>query len=239
MSSEAQTAVIVGVGPGLGTALARRLAEEEMKLALVARSKDRISKLAEELDFIASEATAYVADATKESDVRNLFEAVSEDLGLPDLVIFNAGASQRRSILEVGTSDLEDQWRQNCLGGFLVGREALRMMVPRGEGTLLFSGSTGSVSAAAGFAGFSVGKFGLRALAQSMAREVGPLGVHVGHIVIDGEILSERNRQALVDRSPDEFLTPEATAEAFLQLHRQKRSAWSFEMDLRPWKERF
>ncbi len=239
MSETVQTAIVVGVGPGLGAAIARRFAEEEMKVAVVARTKDRITKLAEELDFIGTACKPYLADATKESEVRHLFEAVREDFGEPDVVIYNVGAIQRRSILEVDPDDLLDQWRLNCLGGFLVGREALRMMVPRGSGTLLFTGATASLRASAGYAGFAVGKFGLRALAQSMAREVGPLGVHVAHLVVDGEILSERNRQALVDRTPEEFLTPEATAETYVQLHRQKKSAWTFELDLRPWKERF
>lgn len=234
-----QTAVVVGVGAGLGSAIARRFAEEEMNVAVVARATDRIGKLAEELDFIAAACVPFVADATKESEVRHLFEAVNDTFGIPDVVVYNVGAIQRRSILEVGADDSIDQWNQNCLGGFLTGREALRQMVPRGSGTLLFTGATASLRASAGFAGFAVGKFGLRALAQSMAREVGPLGVHVAHVVVDGEILSERNRQALVDRSPDEFLTPEATAEAYIQLHRQKKSAWTFELDLRPWKERF
>lgn len=234
-----EIAVVVGVGPGLGAALSKRFAEAGMRVALVARSDVRTSPLAQELDFIGDAARAYRCDATKEADVRQLFEDVRKDLGEPDLVVYNVGSFSRTSILETGFVDFEDDWKSNCFGGFLVGREAARIMVPRGSGTILFTGASASLRGGAGFANLAVGKFGLRALAQSMARELQPKGVHVAHVVIDGMVLSERSNVELATRSPDSFLSPDAVAGVYYDVHRQKRSAWTLEIDLRPWVEKF
>jgi NAD(P)-dependent dehydrogenase (short-subunit alcohol dehydrogenase family) len=154
-------------------------------------------------------------------------------------VVYNAGAFQRASILEASTADFERCWRFGCLGGFLAGREAAKIMVARGSGTILFTGATASLRGSAQFFNLAVGKFGLRALAQSMARELGPQGVHVAHVIIDGQIASPRYADLIKERGPDALLDPNAIADTYYQLHCQARSTWTQEIDLRPWVERF
>lgn len=180
-----------------------------------------------------------MCDVAERSSVEALWEAVGRDIGPPDLVIFNAGAFAPGSILEIDPVDFERCWRVGCLGGFHVGQLAAKAMVQKRAGSILFTGATASLRGSARFANLAVPKFGLRALAQSMARELGPQGIHVGHIIIDGQIGSERYRELAAERGPDALLSPDAIAEAFYQLHIQQRSAWTFELDLRPWVERF
>lgn len=229
------SALVVGAGPGLGAALARRFAAGGLGLAVAARDKARLAAVAK-----AVPARAYPCDATSEAAVARLFERVEKELGPLEAVLYNAGAYAPGTVLETSAQEFERCWRQGCLGGFLVGREAARRMALRGRGTILFTGATASLRGGAGFANLAVGKFGLRALAQSMARELGPRGVHVAHVIIDGQIEAEhrpgRRRQ---DRGADAFLHPDAIAEAFWQLHAQPRSAWTLELDLRPWVEKF
>ncbi len=234
------TAVIVGVGAGLGAALARRFANARMNVALAARTVDKIEPFAEEINNYGTiTARAYGCDATAAGDVDKLFGQVVEDLGPPDLVVYNAGAFMRGTVLEITAEDFERCWRIGCFGGFLVGQAAARLMVERGKGTIIFTGATASLRGGANFANLAVGKFGLRALAQSMARELGPQNVHVAHAIIDGQILSERYAHLEDERGPDSLLAPEAIAEAYFQLHHQARSAWTQELDLRPWSEKF
>ena len=231
-----EVAVIVGVGPGLGSALGRRCVEAGMSVALAARSPAVVTALAQELG---PGAQGLTCDATDEGQVERLFAAVERQLGPPRLVIYNAGGFHRQSILSSSKEDFERGWRVGCLGGFLVGRAAARGMAERGEGTILFTGATASIRGSAQFQNFAVGKFGLRALAQSMARELQPRGVHVAHIIIDGAIEGERSRSASQVAAADSQLHPTAIAAAYLQLHKQERSAWTHEIDLRPWTERF
>lgn len=232
-------ALIVGVGGGLGAALGRRFAKAGMAVALAARSGKTSEPLAAEITGAGGTARAYAADATDEAAVAGLFERLGGDLGAPDLVVYNAGAYQRTSILDADAEDFERCWRTGCFGGFLVGREAARGMAARGAGTIIFTGATASLRGSAGFMNLAVGKFGLRALAQSMARELGSKGVHVAHAIIDGQIDGPRHADQVKERGPDALLAPDAIAEAYYGLHTQHRSAWTQESDLRPWVEKF
>jgi NAD(P)-dependent dehydrogenase (short-subunit alcohol dehydrogenase family) len=234
--SDNKVALIVGVGPGLGAALARRFSDAGLTVAVAARDLAALTSLA---STIGPNVHAYRCDATDEAQVDQIFESVERDLGELDVVIHNAGAFSRKSILESTKEDVEACWRITALAGFFVGRAAARLMVERGHGTILFTGATGSIRGSALFQNSAIGKFGLRALAQSMARELQPKGVHVAHVIIDGAIDSERLRSILSDRSPDSFLQADEIAEAYYQLHLQRRGAWSQELDLRSWKETF
>jgi NAD(P)-dependent dehydrogenase (short-subunit alcohol dehydrogenase family) len=228
-------ALVVGVGPGLGATLARRFREGGHAVAVAARSHDCIDPLAKELG-----GRAYALDTTDERAVVDLFASVRRDLGEPTLVAYNAGAFVPKPVLETSAAEFERCWRVGCFGGFLVGREAAKAMMAAGRGTILFTGATASLRGSANFVNLAVGKFGLRALAQSMARELGPKGIHVAHVIIDGQIEAEhRPGRRRSDRGPDAFLDPEAIAEAYWQLHVQPRSAWTLELDLRPWVEKF
>lgn len=218
-------AVVVGVGPGLGAALVRRFAKEGMDVAMAARQADRLASLAKETG-----ARAYRCDATVETAVGDLFAAVERDFGRPQLVVFNAGGFVRKPIAELSVNDMEHAWRSNCLGGFLVGRAAAQAMLRQGSGTIIFTGATAAMRGGANFAAFAMGKFGLRALAQSMARELGPKGIHVAHTIIDGGI---------GENAEETKLAPSAIAEAYWHLHGQAKSAWTQELDLRPWAEKF
>lgn len=237
--SDRETALVVGVGPGLGASLARCFAKNDIDVALAAREVDRLSELCGEVAELGSKALPLSCDASDENSVEALFDATTRQLGHLDLVIFNAGAFVRRGLLETSIEEFERCWRVGCLGGFLVGRAAARHMVPRGRGTILFTGATASLRGSALFHNLAVPKFGLRALAQSMARELGPQGIHVGHVVIDGQILSDRYASLAAERADDGLLSPDAIAASYLHLHRQQRSAWTLELDLRPWVERF
>jgi NAD(P)-dependent dehydrogenase (short-subunit alcohol dehydrogenase family) len=229
--------MVVGVGPGLGWALVKRFAAAGMRVAMGARNKEKLDALLKREPL--ADVGSYACDASDAGAVAALFDRVEREIGPPDLVVFNAGAYRPGGILEIDPADFERCWRIGCYGGFLVGQAAARRMVPRGRGTILFTGATASLRGSASFANLAVPKFGLRALAQSMARELGPKGIHVAHVVIDGQIRSERYEHLLAQRGPDSLLEPEAIAEAYYQLHRQPRSAWSQELDLRPWVERF
>ena len=238
---ERQAAVIVGAGPGLGSALARNFAGHGLRVAAARRTADALSTLTVQLGV---DSRAYACDATSEQDVAKLFASVQADLGVPRLVVFNAGAFVRKGALETSVEEFERCWRVGCLGGFLVGREAVRSMLAskrdgRHQGTLIFTGATASLRGGARFHNLAVPKFGLRALAQSMAREFQPLGIHVAHAIIDGQIESERSGYTTAERGEDAVLDPNAIAEAYYQLHRQPASAWTLELDLRPYAEKF
>lgn len=242
--AEQEIAVVVGVGPGLGAALARRFAKAGMAVAMAARTFAKLGPLVEELKALGGVGRAYACNATSEGEVESLFGQVVADLGDPHLVVYNASAWARKSILEMTVEEFERAWRSTCLGGFLVGRAAARLMSARSAaggvgGTILFTGATASLRGGVGFQGFAAGKFGLRALAQSMARELQPKNIHVAHTIIDGQIVGERPGYRREDRGPDALLEPDAIAETYYQLHRQHRSAWTHELDLRPWVEKF
>ena len=242
--NEAEVALIVGVGPGLGASLATRFAKAEMHVAIGARNLDRIAGIAADCCGIVHGALAYRVEVTEEHSVESLFDQVIADLGVPRVVVYNAGAFVKKGLIETGVDEFERCWRVGCLGGFLVGRAAARHMLTRIEaggsgGTIIFTGATASLRGGAQFHNLAVGKFGLRALAQSMAREFQPKGIHVAHVVIDGQIASDRSGYRPEERGIDAVLDPNAIAETYFQLHRQPRSAWTLEVDLRPWVERF
>jgi len=220
-----EVAVVVGAGPGLGNALVGRFAESAMRVAAVSR-KGVAGKANGDL------VRGYSCDATHGDQVRAVFKRIADELGLPSLVVFNVGIWDRGGILDIPEELFEQAWRTGCFAGFVVGRAAAASMLSRGSGTIIFSGATGSIRGGAGFAAFASPKFALRALAQAMARELGPKGIHVAHVILDGMIAREG--------SPSEsLLQPAAIAEAYYQLHRQDRTAWTHELDLRPSSEKF
>ena len=227
-----KSALIVGAGPGLSASLARQLAEAGAKVALAARNPDKLASLCGETG-----AVAFACDATDEAQVIQLFAEVDAAHGTPDLVVYNASARAPGPITEISAADVQRALAISAFGGFLVGQQAAIRMVPRGSGVILFTGASASVKGYKQSAAFAMGKFALRGLAQSMARELAPKGVHVAHVVIDGGIRSER-RPVPSDR-PDSLLDPDAIATAYLQLARQDRSAWTWEIELRPWVENF
>jgi len=229
-------AVVAGAGPGLGRALAQRFAQGGLRVALLARQSHKLGALAA---AIGSNALPIACDLSEPAAVSAAFARVDHELGSPHCVIFNAGTFRPGGILEVTAQDFLDCWKTGCLAGFLVGQEAARRMVERGSGTILFTGATASLRGSARFANLASPKFALRALAQSMARELGPRGIHVAHIVIDGQIRANGRDESAASRGPDAQLEPSAIAEAYWQLHTQARSAWTLELDLRPWVEKF
>ncbi|MDP2241742.1 MAG: SDR family NAD(P)-dependent oxidoreductase [Burkholderiales bacterium] len=233
-----ETAVIVGTGPGLGAALARRFTRGGMNVAVASRNPDKLADLVAEL---AGKARAYACDATDERAVTTLFADVARDCGAPRLVVYNAGAFVRKGILDTTAEEFERCWKTACFGGFLVGREAVRtMLAAKKGGTVIFTGATASLRGGAMFHNLAVGKFGLRALAQSMAREFQPQGIHVAHVIIDGQIRNDtRPGYGAAERGKDAVLDPDAIAETYYQLHLQPPSAWTLELDLRPYVEKF
>ncbi len=242
------TALVVGVGAerGLGAACCRKFAAEGHHVIVAGRTAAKIGRVADAILAAGGSAEAVVADVTREDEVLRLFDrAMSPGAGLApaDLVVFNAGNNRKMDFREVDAALFEDMWRVGCLAGFLVGREAARRLTPLGRGTLIFTGASASLRGRPGFAQFSAAKAGLRMVAQSMAREFGPLGIHVAHVVIDGGIDGERLRsnapQRVVSAGENGLLAIEPIADTYWQIHRQPRSAWAHEIDLRPFKEPF
>jgi NAD(P)-dependent dehydrogenase (short-subunit alcohol dehydrogenase family) len=225
-------ALIVGAGSGLSASLARLFASNGMKVALAARATEKLASVAAETG-----AQVVACDAAREAEVEQLFQAVEGRLGAPDVVVYNASFRTRGAFTDLVPADVEKAIRVSAFGGFLVAQQAARRMLPRGAGAILFTGASASVKGYAQSAPFAMGKFALRGLAQSLARELSPRGIHVAHFVIDGGIRSER-RPAQADR-PDALLDPDAIAQSYLHVLRQPRSAWTWEIELRPWVENF
>ena len=229
-------AVVIGAGPGLGWSLAKRFARGGLRVVACSRDPARLqARAAADGVDVALES----CDAAKPADVERVFAKVAREHGAPALVAFNAGAYERGGILDIRPEDFERCWRVGCFAGFLVGQAAARLMVPAGAGTILFTGATASLRGGAGFANLASPKFALRAVAQSMARELGPKGIHVAHVIIDGQIASEARAGLAAERGPDSLLPPDAIAENYWNLHAQPRGAWTHELDLRPWVEKF
>jgi NAD(P)-dependent dehydrogenase (short-subunit alcohol dehydrogenase family) len=242
------SAIVVGVGAeqGLGAALCRRFAAQGYHVFVAGRTSGKIDKAAQTIAGTGGRAEPIVTDTTSEVDVARLFDramAARDGLSPVDLVVYNAGNNQRIDFREVTAKQFEDFWRVGCFGGFLVGREAARRLVPLGRGTVIFTGASASLRGKPGYAQFAAAKAGLRMIAQSMAREYGPQGIHVAHVIIDGGIDGERLRasrpQIVDERGEDGMLNIDAIAEVYWQIHRQPRSAWTHEVDLRPFKEPF
>ena len=241
--SEKKAAIIIGAGDATGGAIAKRFAREGYVACVTRRNEDKLAPLLEEIRAAGGEARGFGSDARKEEEVVALFETVEREVGPVEVFVFNIGANVNFPILEMTERVYRKVWEMAAYAGFLTGREAARVMVPRGKGTMIFTGATASLRGGAGFSAFAGAKFALRALAQSMARELGPRGIHVAHPIIDGAIDTAfirdnfPARYELKDR--DGILNPEHIAEAYWQLHVQPRDAWTHELDLRPWMENF
>jgi NAD(P)-dependent dehydrogenase (short-subunit alcohol dehydrogenase family) len=226
------TALIVGAGSGLSASLARALAKEGIKVALAARSTGDLAALAKEIG-----ARTFACDASQRADVEKLFAELDASLGAPEVVIYNASARARGPLVDLDPAEVEKAIAVSAYGGFLVAQQAARRMLPKRHGAILLTGASASVKGYALSAPFAMGKFALRGLAQSMARELAPQGIHVAHVVIDGGIKSAR-REEPADK-PESMLDPDAIAATYLQLMHQPRSAWAWEIELRPWVEKF
>jgi NAD(P)-dependent dehydrogenase (short-subunit alcohol dehydrogenase family) len=234
--------LVVGAGDAIGSAILRRFAREGFTVCGARRNAARLEPVLGEIRASGGTAHGFTVDARKETDVEALFERVERELGPLELVVFNVGANVPMTVLETSARKFHKIWEMACFGGFLTGREAARRMLPRGRGTILFTGATASVRGAAGFGAFASAKHGLRAVAQSLARELGPQNIHVAHCVVDAPVDTawvRLNVPGLDDRPPDAITQPESIAEYYLFLHRQPRDAWTFELDLRPWCEKW
>jgi len=234
-----RAAVVLGVGPGLGEAAAKRFAAGGFTVALMARGADGVARVRGEIERDGGRALDVTCDAGDPDSVARAFARVRDELGDPEVLVYNAGAFVMGGVLELPVDGFESAWRVNCLGGFLAAREVLPAMVARGKGTVIFTGATASMRGGARFAGLAVGKFGLRALAQSMARELGPKGIHVAHVVIDGQIDTPQNLERFSDRPRETFLSASGIADTYFALHQQDPTTWTHELDLRPATEKF
>ncbi len=227
-----KTALIVGAGEGLSASLARLFASNEIRVALAARKIEKLGALCNETG-----AQAYACNAADPDDVERLFGLVEREIGTPDLVVYNASARARGPFVDLVPAEVAQAIMVSAFGGFLVAQQAARRMLPNKHGAILFTGASASVKGYAQSASFAMGKFGLRGLAQSLARELSPQGIHVAHFVIDGGIRSA-TRSEPADQ-PDSMLDPDAIALSYWNVLQQPRSAWSWEVELRPWVEKF
>jgi NAD(P)-dependent dehydrogenase (short-subunit alcohol dehydrogenase family) len=238
---EPKAALIVGAGDATGGAIARRFAREGYVACVTRRQADKLEPLVESIREAGGQAWGFGSDARDEAAVTALVQQIENEVAPLEVVVFNIGANVRFPVVDTTERVYRKVWEMGALAGFLVGREAARVMGPRGQGTILFTGATASLRGGAGFCAFAGAKHALRALAQSLAREMGPQGVHVAHVVIDGAIdtqfIAENFPQRYALKAKDGILNPEHIAEAYWQLHCQPRSAWTHEMDLRPWME--
>ena len=227
-----QSVLIVGAGPGLSASLARQCHAAGMQVALAARDGEKARAVAQDTG-----ASLHRCDASSIEDVAALFAALDAGTGTPDLVVYNPSARLRGPVTELDPEATRAAIEVTCFGAFLVAQQAARRMLSRGSGSILFTGASAGVKGFANSSVFAMGKFGLRGLAQSLARELHPQNIHIGHFVIDGGISSEREDRQ--DDGSDRMLNPDAIAEAYLQFHNQHRSAWAWEVELRPWVETF
>jgi NAD(P)-dependent dehydrogenase (short-subunit alcohol dehydrogenase family) len=226
MMAKTERALIVGAGAGLSASLARRLRHDGVEVALAARNAEKLGELVRETG-----ARAYRCDASRREDVAALFAALDQEMGALDLVIYNPSQRVRGPFIELDPVEVERTLMVTAYGGFLVGQATARRMLRQGHGSILFTGASASVKGYAQSAPFAMGKFALRGLAQSMARELAPKNIHVAHFVIDGSIGKDPEGQSRLD--------PDAIADTYLHVHRQPRSAWTWEVELRPWVEHF
>ena len=235
--------LVIGAGDGLGASIAQAFARESLRVCVTRRPRntESLDALAEAIRAEGGEAYAFGLDARVEGDVVALMERIEREIGAIEVLVFNIGANVRFPIVETTTRVYSKVWEMAALAGFLTSREAARRMIERGRGTILFTGATASVRGGAGFSAFAGAKHALRALAQSLARELGPKGIHVAHVVIDGAIDGTFIRSIMPDAAEklarEAILVPDEIAKNYVWLYRQKRSAWTFEMDLRPWSE--
>ena len=239
--SERGAVLVIGAGDATGGAIARRFAREGLVACVTRRSLDKLQPLVAQIRAEGGEAHGFASDARKEIDVETLVAHVEREIAPIEVAVFNIGANVRFDVTDTTERVYRKVWEMAALAGFLVGREVAKAMLARGRGTILFTGATASLRGAAGFSAFAGAKHALRALAQSMARELGPKGIHVAHVVVDGAIdtqfIAENFPERYALKAQDGILDPEAIAETYWNLHAQSRSAWTHEMDLRPWME--
>lgn len=244
--AESQTrkaCLVIGAGDGVGGAIAKAFAREGLAVVVTRRERhlDQLETLAEEIRAAGGVAYAKGVDARSEEETIALFDWIEAEVGPLDVVVFNIGANVRFGIVETTARVFTKVWEMACFAGFLAGREAARVMLPRAEGSIFFTGATASLRGREGFSAFAAAKAGLRIMAQSLARELGPKGLHVAHVVCDGSIDGVFSRQNIPDLdqrlAENRVLKPADIAETYVALHRQKRSAWTHELDLRPWSE--
>jgi NAD(P)-dependent dehydrogenase (short-subunit alcohol dehydrogenase family) len=234
-----RVAAVLGVGPGLGAAVARRFTGEGFGVALMARREESVAGVREEIEGGGGTALSFSADATDPDSVAASFERVRGELGDPEVFVYNAGAFQMGGILDLSPQQFDKCFRANCAGAFYAAQQVMPAMVEAGRGTIVLTGASAALRGRANFSALAVGKFGLRALAQSMAREFGPQGIHVSHVIVDGQINTPRAREMFPDRADHTLLSPDAIAETYWQLHSQDPTAWTLELDLRPAVESF
>ena len=238
-------ALIVGAGDATGSAIARAFAREGLTACVNRRATnaDKLEALAQSIRDHGHQARAFPGDAREEEEVVAMVETIEREVGPIEVAVFNIGANVNFPITEMTARVYRKVWEMACFGGFLMGREAARVMVPRGHGTIIFTGATASLRGGSGYAAFAGAKAALRMCAQSMARELGPKNIHVAHSIIDGPIDTDFIATRVPDidemRARDAVLSPDAIAQAYVMLHKQHRSAWTHELDLRPWTERF
>ena len=237
--------LVVGAGDATGASVARKFASEGYTVCAVRRKRHlhKLNNLVKQIEDEGGTAYAYGVDAREEEEVIELFRVIEADIGEIEVVLFNIGANVWFPIAETTTRVFQKVWQMGCFAGFLTGREAARTMLPRQKGTIFFTGATASVRGSAHFSAFASAKHGLRALAQSMARELGPQGIHVAHLIVDGAIDTPWIREKFPDKfkeaEPDNVLNPEDIAETYWMLHQQNPSAWTHELDIRPWIEKW
>jgi len=243
MPQNKKVVLVIGAGDATGGAIARRFAREGYVACVTRRSADKLQPLVDQIRAEGGEAHGFASDARQEEAVIELVETIERDIGPIEAFVFNIGANVPCSILEETARKYFKIWEMACFSGFLTGREVAKRMVKRQRGTIIFTGATAGLRGASGFAAFAGAKHGIRALAQSMARELGPMGLHVGHVVVDGAIDTEFIRETFPERyalkDQDGILDPEHIADSYWYLHSQPRDAWTFELDLRPWIERW
>lgn len=238
-----KSVLVVGAGDATGGAIARRFAREGLVACVVRRNADKLAPLVQAIQAEGGTAHAFGADARKEEDMVALVQRIEQDIAPLEVAVFNIGANVRFDVTDTTERVYRKVWEMAALAGFLTGREVAKVMLPRGGGTIIFTGATASMRGGAGFSAFAGAKHALRALAQSMARELGPKGIHVAHVVIDGAIdtafIAENFPQRYALKDQGGILDPDSIAETYWQLHRQPRNAWTHELDLRPWMETF
>ncbi len=239
--NQGKVVLVVGAGDAIGSAIATRFAQEGYTVCMARRNGDRLAPLVDELNQQGLAAYAFTCDARKEDELIGLFEHVESSIGALEVVVFNIGANVPMKIVDTDSRKFFKIWEMACFSGFLTGREAAKRMLTRGQGTIIFTGATASLRGAAGFGAFASAKAGLRAMAQSLAKEMGPQNIHVAHVVIDAPVdtawIMENVPEASELKGNDGLVVPAHLAENYLMLHNQPRDAWTFELDIRPWSE--